>query len=83
MSRKFWSKDSIIFEIKSYHDLYGEVPRCKEWEHDPCYPSPAVVCYHFGTWKAAIEAAGYAARGRGATGHRVPVHRENGKFAKR
>lgn len=85
MSRQVWSKEKIIFEMKRYAELYGEAPRCKEWEHDPCYPAPGVVSYHFGSWKAAILAAGLTPRGRGAAGHREweRQFRADGKFASR
>lgn len=82
MSERRWSREGILFLIRDWKSLYGETPRVKEWEHDPCYPTQAVVRYHFGSWKAAMVEAGCTPRGRGAPAHRVPTARVNGRFVK-
>lgn len=44
---------------------FGHDGRADRFEEDGCYPSSNIVRRHFGTWNAAVEAAGFEPRGAG------------------
>jgi hypothetical protein len=72
----WWTRDRIITAIRRWHKLTGEAPSQTDWEpsHPGHRPSRALEqdhwpCVHtvqrvFGTWVAAVEAAGLEPRGR-------------------
>jgi hypothetical protein len=67
-----WSKDSIKIAIRDWTNIYGEPPLSNDWQgpYRPDWvPSTHTVHDHFGTWNAAIQAAGFKPRPRGAAGH--------------
>lgn len=80
-----WGKTSIIKAIQDWHAIYGEPPRANDWQKSwrpDWVPSTETVKYHFGSWRAAIEAAGFQGRGRGAPAHRVELDRVAGRFVR-
>jgi hypothetical protein len=71
----YWTRDRIVSAIRSWVDATGEVPASYEWHPgDPRFPGapfvvgeyPNAVTVHrtFGSWTAAVEAAGLEPRGR-------------------
>jgi len=56
-----WTRDSILAAIRHHHARTGRWPTSHEWRHaDPTGQRPAVsvVERRFGTWAAALQAAG-------------------------
>jgi hypothetical protein len=81
-----WGKVSIKQAICDWVRIYGEPPRMSDWNglrRPEGYPCASTVKYHFGSFGAAIAAAGFQPWSRGARSHRVPSlrHRANGQFA--
>jgi hypothetical protein len=82
-----WTKAAIVRAIQDWVALYGSPPRLKDWNgpyRPEGYPHAGVVKYHFGSLGAAVMAAGFSPRPRGAPGHSVPIDyrfRPDGKFA--
>ncbi len=59
----YWTRERILDAIQAWAVEYGEPPRAQEWQRGtPDYPARTTVCAMFGTWNAAIRAAGYPAR---------------------
>ena len=55
-----WSKDSIIQAIKSFYSKNNKIPAARDFNNTNYeYPNTTTVKRHFGTWNAAIEAAGF------------------------
>jgi hypothetical protein len=58
-----WTKDEAIVAIFEWRYARGDLPKAHDWSlqtHD--HPSQQQVRRLFGTWNAAIEAAGYTPR---------------------
>jgi hypothetical protein len=58
-----WSRDEIIAALREFARCYGESPRASEWKHvsspsEPAHPTRDTVREKFGSWRAALEAAG-------------------------
>jgi excisionase family DNA binding protein len=74
--RPRWTEALILAAIRRWADLWGEAPTAAEWRgHPPAatayrcegprwWPTPFPVQARFGSWSAAIEAAGVPPRGR-------------------
>lgn len=60
-------EEEIIALMKAWHAEHGIAPVAGDWDTDKTYPTPGWVRQHFGTWNAAIEAAGFYPRTRGIT----------------
>jgi hypothetical protein len=57
--RRPWTTDMVIAAIRRWHRETGRTPRREEWRSaGPWSPSTGRVLGLFGTWKAAIRAAG-------------------------
>jgi len=86
-------RDAVLFALGAWHDLYGAPPTMADWEPSRArrlgqpwrveryaagdWPSMRTVRYHFGTLKAAVEAAGLTPREAGRrTAAAVWVERE-------
>ena len=55
-----WDKETIIAAIRAWVQKTGSVPKMREWRWaQPPFPGSTSVAYYFGTWSAAIRAAGY------------------------
>lgn len=69
---KKWTKESIKDVIREWAKIYGEPPLSADWAgpYRPFWvPTTHTVRHYFGTWNAAIQAAGFQPRPRGAAGH--------------
>lgn len=60
---KRWTEQQIIEAIQRWVDQHGQTPRCSDWRRNghrrPCASS---VVWTFGSWNAAIAAAGFDPR---------------------
>lgn len=55
-----WTRDEIVGAIYLWRFDTGRLPRAHEWARPrPGFPASATVRRHFGSWNAAIVAAGY------------------------
>jgi hypothetical protein len=63
-SRNTWTPERIIAAIHAWHRSRGRPPGAHEWaaRTAACWPAPQTVARHFGSWNAAIVAAGYESR---------------------
>ncbi len=59
--RKSWDKQSVIEALQRKSMELGRTPSAKDVENDPTMPSPSCYARLFGTWSAAIHAAGLSA----------------------
>ena len=74
-----WDEASVIAAIRQHAELYGDPPVSTEWAtaRRPTFaPTAATVRQVFGSWNAAMQAAGYSPRPRGAPGHLIPLDRD-------
>jgi DNA-binding CsgD family transcriptional regulator len=61
-----WTDDRVLAALRDWFELFGESPLAHEWvpggaewmRRYPRWPSTATVVRHFGTWSAAVRAAG-------------------------
>lgn len=64
-----WNRDAIVAAMRRWARTHGEPPRFAEWSRtQPGYPTGHTVTYHFGSWNAAVEAAGLTPRVQGRGG---------------
>jgi len=52
-----WTKESIIESIQEFHKVNGRIPSARDFISP--YPACNAVAYHFSSWNAGIEAAGF------------------------
>lgn len=72
--RRRWTQEAIIGAIHQFNEEHGRPPLALEWvKRSPMYPSPGTVLARFGSWAAAIEAAGYP---RPLVGRKLVNHRD-------
>jgi hypothetical protein len=66
-TQRLWTPERIIGAIRRFVAQHGRPPTSTEraCQEIPAFPSVGVVCREFGTWNAAIEAAGFEPRRRG------------------
>jgi hypothetical protein len=55
----FWTQETIVAEIQAWVDENGRTPRMLDWRQRGHAPWETTVRRHFGSWSAALEAAGY------------------------
>jgi len=61
-----WTHETIVYAITLWHRTYSRPPVTREWEHaGENHPSRQTVARVFGSWNAAIAAAGFCPRSRG------------------
>jgi Homing endonuclease associated repeat len=61
-----WSDELIVYAIDLWHRRHLRIPTVKEWERaGPDHPSRQTVQRTFGSWSAAIRAAGFRPRRQG------------------
>lgn len=87
-TRVIWTPEAIIDAIREFADRYGQPPAACDWNTgmsygmkakdfwaDACWPQSQTVQAAFGSWNAAIAAAGFTPRGVGkrGPGRRVAV----------
>jgi hypothetical protein len=78
-----WTADLILYSIDLWARRYGRPPAANEWDRAGAdHPSRQTVQRVFGTWNAAIEAAGFRPRQPGHHRVRGRVYRrdERGRF---
>lgn len=62
----WWDQNSIIDALRAWHGEHGRIPSNREWMWaSKTHPSMLTVRNHFGTWKAAVVAAGFEPRAVG------------------
>jgi Homing endonuclease associated repeat len=80
-TRRYWDRERIIAAMTLWHRVYGKAPCANDWRPNALtapsnqprlerfrsgsWPAASVVNRHFGSWNAAIEAAGFTPRSRG------------------
>lgn len=64
--RQRWSKETIVAAIQTYAKEFGKVPSVPDFAicDRSRFPTPRTVQVVFGSWSAAIEAAGFTPRTR-------------------
>ena len=61
-----WTHDTIVYAITLWHRKHSRPPLTSEWEQaGENHPSRQTVARVFGSWNAAIAAAGFRPRPRG------------------
>jgi hypothetical protein len=64
--QRVWDKATIVAAIQRWNEWRGEPPKSTEWiKKQDGYPTMSTVINHFGTWSAAIVAAGFEPRRSG------------------
>lgn len=59
-SYRRWTRDEIVHAIFEWHYAHGRLPLANDWNRSSTeHPSRAQVVNRFGSWGAAIVAAGY------------------------
>jgi hypothetical protein len=53
------TKNILIRYIQKFYNSYGRIPECRDFLNNSNYPSYATYINHFGSWVAAVEAAGF------------------------
>ena len=56
----YYSKESIIKAIQQFYNINNRVPKYIDFTKNTAYPSASTVENYFGSWRCAIEAAGYS-----------------------
>lgn len=78
---RVWTREAVVFAMHEWADEYGVPPAASDWNRSHlqrsglmdrytrtasgCWPCVATVLNTWGTWNAAIEAAGFEARPHG------------------
>jgi hypothetical protein len=63
-----WTRETIAYAIDLWHREHLRTPTVDEWEAAaPNHPCRQTVLRAFGSWNAAMQAAGFRPRGRGVT----------------
>lgn len=86
---KYWTQERIIAAIRAFAKQRNRPPIAREWQRAGniktsahqvrrSYPSTLTVFSTFGSWNAAIEAAGLTPRGVGGAGHRPRLRCKRG-----
>jgi hypothetical protein len=57
-SRRKYSDQFLLSELKRYYKENNKTPTCSDFEKNNNYPSPKVYLKRFGSWNAALEKAG-------------------------
>jgi hypothetical protein len=58
-----WSRETTLAALHAWAESRGRPPSLEQWRRaSPAHPSAATVRRLFGTWNAAVEAAGFEAR---------------------
>lgn len=64
-----WPRDRIVAAIQRWTFEHGEPPKAGQWQTSGEYwPASTIAQYHFGSWNAAIAAAGLTPRRIGCYG---------------
>ena len=58
-----WTRESIVYAIELWHRKHLRIPTTDEWDAaGPDHPSRVTVIRRFGSWNAAMAAAGFRPR---------------------
>lgn len=58
--RRFWSRDAILDAIRAFAERHGRAPLSTDWMHSTAeHPWYGTITEQFGSWPAALEAAGF------------------------
>lgn len=69
-----WSEPMIIEAIQAWAAEHGRAPLYKDWERaGPTWPASSAAAHRFGSWNAAIRAAGFEPRHHGFRRRPRPV----------
>jgi hypothetical protein len=61
-----WTRENIVYAIELWHRRHLHAPRVDDWEQaGEDHPCRQTVLRVYGSWSAAIRAAGLRPRGRG------------------
>jgi hypothetical protein len=61
-----WTPELILYAIELWHRQHLRIPTTDEWDRaDANHPSRVTVIRRFGSWNAAMRAAGFRPRGPG------------------
>jgi hypothetical protein len=72
-----WTQDNIVEAIQAWAEKYGQAPTVRAWSGStPSHPSQSTVVRSFGSWSAAMHAAGVPVRGRGRPDQNLSSRRE-------
>ena len=70
-----WSQELIAYAIETFHRRNLRIPTTDEWDRaGPNHPSRVTVIRQFGSWNAAMTAAGFRPRSPGQ--RRTPSKRK-------
>lgn len=58
---KKWTRDAILDAFRRWHEIHGRRPSATEWmtTDGADYPNTSAVAREFGSWSAAVTAAGF------------------------
>lgn len=66
LRRPRWTDEMILAAIRTHAAAHGGPPTCREWvAATASHPATGTVMYVFGSWNAAISAAGFVPREQG------------------
>jgi len=72
-----WTRETISYAFELWHRKYLCTPTLSEWRRaGPDHPSSTTVKGVYGSWNAAVEAAGFRPRLRGHARRKPPIHLE-------
>lgn len=64
VARFYWTRDRILDALRNYQAQTGQAPTVKTWGcATPEHPAARQVIERFGSWNAALDAAGFYPRG--------------------
>jgi hypothetical protein len=78
-NRRYWTKERILKAFAAYHETYGDQPSASEilsLRPGMWFPAVGTVQREFGSWSAAITAAGWRPNAKVCTPH--PTHGGHG-----
>jgi hypothetical protein len=66
-TRHDWTREDVLAQFASWASIHGRAPTAKDWQTAAAqHPSNSAVTRLFGSWSAAVQAAGLTPRKRGA-----------------
>jgi DNA invertase Pin-like site-specific DNA recombinase len=79
--RPAWDDNDVIHALIDYSAEHDRPPPWADWLHgEPEHPSTTTVRSHFGSWHAALRAAGFTSRRKRARSSGAPVKRRSGNL---
>lgn len=56
--KKRYTRDGMIRALRDFHTSHGAAPSSNQWTRLGLHPTPVVIMREFGSWNAALDAAG-------------------------